>query len=863
MFRIVDGKGGFITETYMTNANGWFSNTVEGGKKRIAFGYKPGNWQNHKYIVNSVDKTISVYVDGVFKATLRYTGANDNIKAIRFGTQRNSNPVGKVYIDNVTVRTIMPDDALAVETVKNNLTIADIAETDITLPTTDKYATDIVWSSSDADVIDVNGSVTRQATEKTVTLTATIIKGESVATKDFAVTVPATGTTEPTQEILDSIAKNFLWSEISDESQFAVTTDVDVISAYNKGVAKELGGVSVSWATSDDKVIDIDGDVTRTGADAMAVLTATFTKGTLSAEKSFKVYVPQTGATSTITEDFEDYAVGTDVDTQSAKWTDVANNGGGHARVMYDGQDIDNKALDVKRKTSVDSPDMNFKYDVSMESSDILVSMMFKLRNTYDIAKIDIGGTNQRIIITPKSVKIGDAVLERDLNLDEWYQITLYYNTAGKTFDAYFDAERFTPVSLRYEGDVKVEGITINDFSADRSTPGWSIDEITVRDISISNDRDAINEALKEIELDTTTIEWNIEGLPDAGRYGVAIEWISEKPEVLTNDGVVYRKVGESYTFKFTARASRNGVSIDKDFTVTVPEIPEGYAPTQEMFDKHMSEIPFSRFTDQSVDEITEDVDLITYYNEGNASFYGGATVEWSSDKPDVMDSTGKVTRPYFDECVTLTAVYTSRIDPTIKTTVTYKVTVWAEGTVIFREDFESVPAEQEGAEVVDYDDRFTQEVRPQEQDQFIRYRKDVADVAKPWSEANKVMAIERERGYIYSPERVDFYFPEAITDMDSVAVSFDYMVEDTSVNGTVGFAESIFYPTIYPDRSVFINKAMTGEKMQAKKWYTFTYVMLKSAGMVMALRDGDLATADYFYQEKGSVINYLRFVLC
>ncbi|MFU8785802.1 MAG: immunoglobulin-like domain-containing protein [Candidatus Izemoplasmataceae bacterium] len=59
----------------------------------------------------------------------------------------------------------------------------------ITLPTTGLYDSTITWSSSNETVISNTGVVTRQETEQTVTLTATVTVGVEVSTREFVVTV--------------------------------------------------------------------------------------------------------------------------------------------------------------------------------------------------------------------------------------------------------------------------------------------------------------------------------------------------------------------------------------------------------------------------------------------------------------------------------------------------------------------------------------------------------------------------------------------------------------------------------------------------------------------------------------------------
>ena len=48
--------------------------------------------------------------------------------------------------------------------------------------------------------------------------------------------------------------------------------------------------------------------------------------------------------------------------------------------------------------------------------------------------------------------------------------------------------------------------------------------------------------------------------------------------------------------------------------------------------------------------------------------------------------------------------------------------------------------------------------------------------------------------------------------------------------------------------------------KMETKKWYTFTYIIMKSAGLVLVLRDGERVLEDYYYQQKGTSVGSINF---
>lgn len=84
------------------------------------------------------------------------------------------------------------DDLTAVTAAAEALTIGDTSalKKDLVLPVSGKKGTDIVWSTSDSSVITAEGVITRYpGQDKSVTLTATVSRGEASTTKDFSITV--------------------------------------------------------------------------------------------------------------------------------------------------------------------------------------------------------------------------------------------------------------------------------------------------------------------------------------------------------------------------------------------------------------------------------------------------------------------------------------------------------------------------------------------------------------------------------------------------------------------------------------------------------------------------------------------------
>jgi aBig family protein len=155
----------------------------------------------------------------------------------------------------------------------------DNVTSDLELPETEGDAS-ITWKSSDTKVITDAGKVTRPAAgeeDAKVKLTATLTVGEKSDTKEFQVTVKAA---EKSDEDKVADAKKAL--DLGDLSN--VIADLTL--------PETQGDASITWKSSDTKVITNEGKVTRpTDKNVEVTLTATLTVGEESDTKDFTVTV--------------------------------------------------------------------------------------------------------------------------------------------------------------------------------------------------------------------------------------------------------------------------------------------------------------------------------------------------------------------------------------------------------------------------------------------------------------------------------------------------------------------------------------------------------------------------------------------
>ena len=150
---------------------------------------------------------------------------------------------------------------------------------DLTLPTSGANSTTITWATSDASVITAGGVITRPTSgSSSAVLTATISRGGVSETRDFPITVMAVGD-----------AADAAW----DAGLLEVLNPDDIRGNITLPQTGELGS-AVKWSCDSPGVITPTGEVTRPayGEDAVkVVLTATATKGTATASKSFSLTV--------------------------------------------------------------------------------------------------------------------------------------------------------------------------------------------------------------------------------------------------------------------------------------------------------------------------------------------------------------------------------------------------------------------------------------------------------------------------------------------------------------------------------------------------------------------------------------------
>jgi hypothetical protein len=178
--------------------------------------------------------------------------------------------------------------ALTFDTIKGENSEQNYIRTHLNLPTTlescdrEIYLT---WSSSNENIIDTLGNVyIDEEKDYTVKLTADIENDGFTSTKSFLLTVPKD---ELTDEIAVQQAFDVLTFEIIRWTNIKKSEIYSDLALPTEGVSDTL----ISWSSSNENIISIDGLVTRDVNDSAVILTAKISKNGETLYKEFYLNV--------------------------------------------------------------------------------------------------------------------------------------------------------------------------------------------------------------------------------------------------------------------------------------------------------------------------------------------------------------------------------------------------------------------------------------------------------------------------------------------------------------------------------------------------------------------------------------------
>ena len=826
--------------------------------------WKLGEWHTYRFILDVDKNTLSVYFnDDILFENHQLPEKDYSMDFITLSSKRDSN-FGANYFDDICVRDLTPESSEVVNWDSQLLYVPENVKEDIDLPITGVFGSAITWLSSEPNVINHNGIVEQDEVDRTVTLHATIVNGECMDERDFTVTVcSSTNEVEIDRSLttLEKITDKFsIGKMLQGQSEFNITDNILLPTEYNQGDAGRLGGCNISWS-SDNNAISIVNDtgiVNRTENDVKVTLTALFSfkeDSNISYEKQYTIFVAGEGSYEYFNK-FDGVEFGKPASNISGIEVNEASGSGASYGAWQNPSDMLDGVMLVSRanNSSIDS-DAIVQTDISGQIVDVGIS--FYLENSSDKINININGIDMPVVIKCSELSVDGEKYSVAIEHKKWHKLNIKYNDYFKFYNIYLDGEIINTTDLLYTNELVISSILISNDNIDGSVGSWYVDDLYVKDTNIS-DEDSIQRTINSLVLEDTA-EWNII-LPTQGQYGANIVWRSETPTILSNEGIVYRKVGEDKIAKLVATISRGGVSESICFDIKVPGLSGTELPTQEKFEEHVDDISIYSFTEEKPYYVTKDISLFLEYIEGNSAFYGGMDVEWESEYQDIISNEGKVTQPMFDKGVTLTATYTSKRDPSITTQREYVFIVRAIGETVMYEDFETLSREDIGQTPVIWN--WDLEEQPEHlSGQIIDFAIDPADTFAPFEKANKALRINRYK-LTENTQRTyrNFSQEESNALNKAEAFAFSFRLKFMTTQSRLDFQIGGLSFNVRPNGLGGGISDRFNETLSTEEWHDFTFIICPKNYLVYYMVDGktDVLPNSYYIVQKKPSFNYL-----
>jgi hypothetical protein len=244
----------WLTDSLILNENDALENIVSDLRLPTSGQYGSAiSWSSTNTIVADLDGSVSrpPYFDGDEEVTLTaYIMMNSVVREKTF---------------HIIVKAFGVSDAEIVDADKlwltetqllNGNSSMDKITKNLSLPTSGQYGSTISWESSDEGVVAADGTVSIPALaqgDQTVTLTATIISGESVTANTFTVTVMVK---DEDRVFAD---REWLTSTLVLNGNSGLNNVVTNLKLPTFGI----NGSTISWTTSNGSLVDVNGKVTR------------------------------------------------------------------------------------------------------------------------------------------------------------------------------------------------------------------------------------------------------------------------------------------------------------------------------------------------------------------------------------------------------------------------------------------------------------------------------------------------------------------------------------------------------------------------------------------------------------------------
>lgn len=526
---------------------------------------------------------------------------------------------------------------------------------DLSLPTSGIYNTDITWTSSHPDIISSDGSLERPTDaydyNPTVTLTATIRRGDATCNKSFDFNVLRIPENE---EDIFELDYNWLTKEIITNENINEITE-------NLNLPKQgLYGSAIVWSSSNSLVISSDGTVVRPdiGYDnPIVIITAGITSGNYSKEKTFiftvlnknygKFPKPQLANLGTILdENFDDGILDEKIVFESFENGSVTETGG-KLKITRGSLQSEEKGVYATCYFDDDTEGMGHTGVICVE---------------YDITKSPVGKQLQMHLYSQR--------LQQEFTRCTWLNTGKFRNVSSITGNAYNDET----IHLTFLIDTESQTFSwwVNDTLEGTSLPTHSADAVNVKAIKfyltggnalnstvyidnlkvyrttlpeyirLTNDIAAITSSnlltAPENLLDANLIKDNLK-LPTLGDYGSQISWSSSNPDIIASDGTVTRPApgvyDENQRVILIATARLGDDYKTKSFVFTVIN----QSTDEDAVDMDFDTLTYSLISKETPDNTKMSLNLIP---EGPY----GSEIYWKSDNEKVITKSGRVIRP-------------------------------------------------------------------------------------------------------------------------------------------------------------------------------------------------------------------------
>ena len=229
-----DAKGNSALKVGTSKATGTFKFTAPEDISYVAInvaGYKAATSTNVK--VNGVQTNVKTASNnGAYTPIIVDTTST---KDITFVTVTYRCMIDSIVYYTTSGEVVEKTDAEKLAIAKENLKLdSTTVMSNITLPTSGDFDTEISWSSSDDGILDFEGYVERPAEDTVITLTATITLGDEVDTKEFQVTVKGFNRTKVNNPVAGTYYKLGV-TQLNTKKDLFLTGAID-------GVAYRLAG---------------------------------------------------------------------------------------------------------------------------------------------------------------------------------------------------------------------------------------------------------------------------------------------------------------------------------------------------------------------------------------------------------------------------------------------------------------------------------------------------------------------------------------------------------------------------------------------------------------------------------------------